>query len=143
MKRFISVLVPAVALVLLTACGATGVAGAGNPPSPSPSTGNRFDVSVTEMDHAVTVRVGQTVEVVLHKSNGLNDWSHPSSNNTSILLPVVDTAGTAARGVSLAAFVAKAPGTVDITASASPVCPSTGACPMHEAVYSLKVTVTQ
>ena len=128
--------------LLLTACGAAGIGGGGNPtPSPTPSSGTRFDVSATEADHAITMRVGQSLEVVLHKAKGLNSWSHPTSNDESILLPVVDTAATAAQGVTLAAFVARKTGTVDVTATASPVCPSGGMCPMYLALYSLKVTI--
>ncbi len=134
--------VAAAALLLLTACGAAGIGGGGNP-TPTPSSGTRFDITVTEADHAVTLRVGQTVEVVLHVQNGLNSWSHPSSNDESILMPIVDPAATAARGVTLAAFVAMKPGTVDVTATASPVCPSGAMCPMYVALYSLKVTITQ
>jgi len=74
--------------------------------------------------------------------SNLNKWSHPSSNDESILSPVVDPAATAARGVTLAAFIAKKPGTVDVTATASPVCPSGAMCPMYVALYTLKVTVT-
>ena len=133
-----------VAVLLLTACGATGVGGGGNPtPSPTPSSGQRFDVTATEADHSITMRVGQSLEVVLHKSNGLNDWSHPTSNDESILRPVVDPAATSARGVSLAGFVATRPGSVDVTATASPICPSGAMCPMYVALYSLKVTITQ
>ena len=128
------------ALLLVTACGASGIGGGGNP-TPTPSSGTRFDVTVTEADHAVTLRAGQTVEVVLHKQNGLNGWSRPASNDESILLPIVDPAATAARGVTVAAFVAKKPGTVDVTATASPVCPSGAMCPMYVALYSLNVTI--
>jgi len=124
--------------LLLTACGAAGIGGGGNP---TPSSGTRFDVSATEADHAITMRVGQSLEVVLHKAKGLNSWSHPTSNDESILLPVVDTAATAAQGVTLAAFVARKTGTVDVTATASPVCPSGAMCPMYLALYSLKVTI--
>jgi len=129
----------AIAVFLLTACGATGIGGGSNP---TPSPGGRFNVTVTEADHSITLHVGQTVEVVLHKQNGLNTWSHPASNDESILAPVVDPAATAARGVTLAAFVAKTAGTVDVTATASPVCPSGAMCPMYVALYTLKVTVT-
>jgi len=89
------------------------------------------------------MRVGQSLEVALHKSNNLNGWSHPSSSDETILTPVVDSAATAARGVTLAAFVASKPGIVDVTATASPVCPSGATCPMYVALYSLKVTITQ
>jgi hypothetical protein len=135
-------LLSAAAGLLLTACGATGIGGGGNP-TPTPTSGTRFDITVTEQDHAVTLRVGQTVEVVLHMQNGLNRWSHPSSTDESILMPIVDSAATGARNVTLAAFVARAPGIADVTATASPVCPSGAMCPMYVALYSLKVTVTQ
>jgi hypothetical protein len=129
------------AALLLTACGATGIGGGGNA-SPSPSDGDRFDVTATEADHAITIHAGQTLELVLHRQNGLNNWSHPSSSDESLLMPIVDPAATAARGVTLAAFRAEKPGSVDVTATASPVCPSGGMCPMYVALYSLRVTVT-
>jgi hypothetical protein len=137
-------LLAAVACLLLAACGATGIGGGGNPtPSPTPSSGHRFDVTATEEEHLITMRVGQSLEVVLHMQNGLNRWSHPSSTDESILMPIVDPAATAARNVTLAAFVARKPGIVDVTATASPICPTGAMCPMYVALYSLKVTVTQ
>lgn len=102
-----------------------------------------FDVTATDTDHAITMRVGQRLEVVLHAPNGMNDWTHPMSNDTSVLSPIVDPAATAARGVTLAAFEAKKPGEVQVSANASPRCSPGQACPMYLAVYSLKVTVTQ
>ena len=129
----------AIAVVLLSACGATGIGGGTNP---TPSSGGRFDVTVTEDDHSISMRVGQSLEVVLHMQNGLNRWSHPSSTDESILMPIVDPAATAARNVSLAAFVARKPGIVDVTATASPVCPSGAMCPMYAALYSLRVDIT-
>src|SRR3954447_6003427 len=117
MKRLISALVAALAVLLLTACGVTGIGGGGNP-TPTPSSGTRFDITVTEADHAITMRVGQSLEVVLHRQNNLNNWSHPSSSGETLLTPVVDPAASAARGVTLAAFVAMKPGTVDVTATA-------------------------
>lgn len=126
---------------LAVACGATGI-GSGSNPSPTPSEGMGFDVTVTENDHAVTLHPGQKLEVVLHAPNGMNSWTHPVSNDTSVLSPIVDPAATAARGVTLAAFEAKKPGQVEITANSSPMCSPGQACPMYVAVYSLRVTVT-
>jgi hypothetical protein len=119
--------------VLLCACGSIPV-GAG--PSPAQQ------MSVTENDHTASVHVGQRLEVALHAPNGMNNWTHPQSSDTSILAPAVDPAATAAIGVTLAAFVGVKPGTVDVTATASPRCPPDAACPMFLAVYNLKVTVT-
>lgn len=128
--------------MLAVACGATGVGSGGNP-TPSPTEGMGFDVTATDTDHAVTMRVGQKLEVVLHAPDGMNDWTHPVSNDASVLSPMVDAAATAARGVTLAAFEAKKPGQADVSSNASPHCSPGRPCPMYLAVYSLKVTVTQ
>ena len=88
------------------------------------------------------MHVGQTLEVVLHAGNGLNDWTHPASSDQSILNPIVDPAATAARGVTLAAFRAAKAGQAEVSSTASPRCSPGQACPMYLAVYSLKVTVT-
>jgi hypothetical protein len=127
--------------MLAVACGATGI-GSGSGPSPTPSSGIGFDVTATNADHAVTMRVGQKLEVVLHAAANMNDWTHPASSDTSVLSPTVDPAATAARGVTLAAFVAGKTGEVTVTSTESPHCPPGSACPMYLAAYSLKVTIT-
>jgi phage tail protein X len=101
-----------------------------------------FDVTVTEKDHTAAVRVGQKLEVVLHANSGMTSWQQPKSTDESILAPIVDPAATAVRGVTLAAFQAKAPGVVQVNSYAGPVCPSGTACPMYVVVYSVRVTVT-
>ncbi|TMD95666.1 MAG: hypothetical protein E6I72_10525 [Chloroflexi bacterium] len=133
MKR--SVFAAAIGL-LLSGCGAYA-----GPAAPSHSPGAGFDLVATDTDHAVTMRSGQRLEVVLHAPNGMNNWTHPQSSDTSVLAPIVDPAATAARGVTLAAFQAVKPGQADVTANASPMCSPGSACPMYLAVYSLKVTV--
>jgi len=127
--------------MLCVACGATG-AGSGSVPTPTPSQSVRFDVTATEADHSITMRTGQTLEVVLHAPSGVNSWTHPASNDTSKLVPIVDPAAAAARGVTLAAFRATRPGVVQVTATASPICTPGMACPMYIALYSLEVTIT-
>ena len=141
MKRF--VLAAAMGL-LLSGCGAPG-AGSGSNPSPTPSErpGLGYDVTAGDNDKTVTMRVGQKLEVALHAPNGMNNWTHPESSNPSILAPIPDPAATAARGVTLAAFEARKPGEVDVTANASPMCTPGAPCPMYLAVYSLRVTVTR
>jgi hypothetical protein len=136
-----SLLLVIAAVLLITGCGS---AGTGSGPSPSPSTGSNlnFDVTVTETTKAASIRVGQKLEVVLHAGNGMANWTQPKSSDESILAPTVNPAATAVRGATLAAFVARAPGQVDITAFASPVCPSGQACPMYVMVFSARVTVT-
>jgi len=133
------VLVAAVA-TLTIACGAYAVPGAGA--TPTPHGGVSYDVTATESVHEVSMHPGQRLEVVLHAPSGVNNWTHPTSSNTSVLTPVVDPAAMAARGVTLAAFEARKPGQVNVTSNASPVCGPGQACPLYIAVYSLKVTIT-
>ena len=131
----------AAAVLVLAACGSTS-AGPGSNPSPSPSSGMGFDVTATEKDHTAAMRVGQRLEVVLHAAAGMNNWNQPRSGNEAILVPIVDPAATAVRGLTLAAFEAEAPGQVEITSFAGPVCPSGQPCPMYVVAYSLQVTVS-
>lgn len=130
------------AVMLISGCGSLGTASS---PSPTPSAGSNpmsFDVTVTETTKAASMRVGQKLEVALHAGNGMSNWTQPRSSDESILAPIVNPAATAVRGVTLAAFEAKAPGQVDVTAYGSPNCPSGQACPMYVMVFSVKVTVT-
>jgi hypothetical protein len=140
-------LAAATAVVIMVSCGYSPCAcdGPGTlvvPPSPSTDTGLGFDVVVTETDRAATMRVGQKIEVVLHAASNMDNWTQVRSTNESVLVPIVNPAATAMRGVTLAAFKAIAPGQAEITAYASPHCPPGTACPMYVAVWSVKVTVT-
>lgn len=134
-------MVAAAAVLLLAACGSAS-ARPGSNPSPSPSSGTGFDVTATEKDHTAAMRVGQRLELVLHAAGGMSNWSQPTSSDESILAPTVDPAATAARGVTLAAFEARAPGSVEVSSFAGPVCPSGQPCPMYAIAYSLQVTVS-
>jgi len=134
------VLVAAVAMLAI-ACGAYREGPSANI-TPTPGTGMGFDVTATEKDHAVTMRAGQTLDVVLHAGSNMTNWSHPESNDTTVLSPIVDPAATAARGVTLAAFRAKKPGEVGVTSMAGPLCPSGALCPMYAVAYGLTVTIT-
>jgi phage tail protein X len=133
------------AALALCACGAVG---SGSAPSPSPTypaftPGHGFDVLVTEKDTHVTLHVGQKLEAVLHANAGMTNWSNVRSTDTSVLMPVVDTAATAIRGVTLAGFQAVAPGHAAIQATAGAACPSPGqACPMYAILLSIDVIVT-
>jgi hypothetical protein len=137
----------ATAVVLMVSCGYSPCAcdGAGTlgvPPSPSTGTGLGYDLVVTEKDTSATMRTGQKVEVVLQAGANMDDWKQVRSTNESVLVPIVNPAATAVRGVTLAAFKAVGPGQAEITAYASPHCPPGSACPMYVAVVSIKVTVT-
>src|SRR5437016_14476080 len=93
------ILVAAVGL-LSVACGATGI-GNGSNPTPSPSSpGQRFDVTATDTDHAITMRSGQTLEAVLHAPTEANSWTHPVSSDPSTLDPIVDPAASASPEVT-------------------------------------------
>jgi hypothetical protein len=133
----------AFAALVISACGAYQ-GGPGSLPSPTPSggTGLGYDVVVTEKDKTATLRVGQKAEVVLHAAGNMDNWTQVRSTDESVLIPIVNPAATAVRGVTLAAFKAVAPGQAEITAYASPHCPPGTACPMYVAVVSIKVTVT-
>jgi hypothetical protein len=135
-------LVVIAAAVLISGCGSAGTGSNLMPPSPSPSSNLNFDVTVTETTRTASMRVGQKLEVVLHAGNGMNSWTQPKSSDESILIPIVDPAATAVRGVTLAAFQAKAPGHAQITAYGSPICPSGQPCPMYVMLFSVQVTVT-
>jgi hypothetical protein len=130
------------AAIVIAGCGSVGT---GSRASSTPSAGSSptsYDVTATETTQAASMRVGQKLEVVLHAGSGMNNWTQPRSSDESILAPTVNPAATAVRGVTLAAFVAKATGRVDVSAYGSPTCPSGLACPMYVIVFSLKVTVT-
>jgi hypothetical protein len=135
-------LIPVIAAaILISACGSVGTASMDPTPSATSNPMN-FDVTATETTQAASMRVGQKLEVVLHAGSGMNNWTQPRSSDESILAPTVNPAATAVRGVTLAAFLAKAPGQVNVSAYGSPTCPSGQACPMYVIVFSVKVTVT-
>lgn len=133
---------PAIAVaILISGCGSAGTASQGPTPSAS-SNPMTFDVTASETTQAVSMRVGQRLEVVLHSASGTNNWTQPRSSDETVLAPTVNPAATAVRGVTLAAFLAKASGQVNVSAYGSPTCPSGLACPMYVIVFSLRVTVT-
>lgn len=132
-------LLAAVAGLLVAGCGAYSIPG--SQASPTPSSGLGFDVMATEKDRAVTMHVGQKLEVVLHGGTS-QSWQQVRTSDPNILQPTVDPAATAVRGVTLAAFRAVAPGQATVTSVGTPVCPSGQACPLYAILYSLTVTVT-
>lgn len=134
-----SLLVGVAAALVICGCGAP-MAGTG-PANPS-TPGRGFDVSVTEKDRAISLRVGQKLEAVLHASPGMTAWSEVKSTDTSILASIVDTGATSVRGVTLAGFQAMAPGHAQITAQAGMDCSPGQACAMLLQVLYIEVTVT-
>ena len=138
--------IKAVFVLLLTAailngCGASGGRTAPPPGSPSASPGAGFDVTVTEKARSVTLRAGQTLAVVLEAKPGMTNWNGVRSSDPSVLAPIVNPAASAARGVTLAAFKAIAPGKAQIDATAGPDCSPGQACPAYLMVLTIDVTV--
>ena len=131
----------ALALVATLACGSSGPLGPGAT-SPSPfGTPLGFDSTLTERDHVGTMRVGQSVQLVLHAAPGNTDWASVQSNNKLVLTPIPHPAATSVRGVTLAAFRALKPGTSDITAVAGADCSPGTACPMYAILLKITITV--
>ncbi len=121
--------------ITIFACGA--------PAEHMPRPATSHDLYVTEQDHSATTNVGRMVVVVLHARSGMTNWAGVRSSDTSVLAPIADTAGTAtaARGVTVARFLAVAAGQVEITASAGALCSSGQACPQYAVLLSIRVTV--
>ena len=139
---WMSKLVLAAAITALaTGCGAYALPG--SIASPTPRGATHYDVTATQADHNVTMRVGQRLEVVLLAAEGMTGWTHPDSSDRSVLAPIVDPLANAAHRVTLAAFQATKAGQAEVRATSSPQCSPAQACPMLLSVYSLKVTVTR
>ena len=136
-----SAFVSMLAAAILSGCGASGGGAAPSPSSPFTSPGAGFDVTVTENTHSITLRAGQTLAVVLHARAGMTNWNGVRSSDPSVLAPIVNPAASAARGVTLAAFKAIAPGKAQIDATAGPDCSPGQACPAYLMVLTIDVTV--
>ena len=100
-----------------------------------------FDVLITESNRAVSVKQGQRIELVLHAKPGMSDWSGVNVDDYTIL-KAVPTGITAARGVTIAGYVAARPGTATIRATATPLCSPGQACPAFAMIFEVQVTVT-
>ena len=136
-----AVFVLMLAALVLSGCGGAG-GGAAQPTStPSTNPGAGFDVTVTESTRSVTLKAGQTLAAVLHARPGMTNWNGVRSSDESVLAPIVNPAASAARGVTLAAFKAIAPGKAQIDASAGPDCSPGQACPAYLMVLTIDVTV--
>ena len=96
---------------------------------------------MTEHDRAVTVHVGQKVEVYLFEHPGMNPWSPITVDDNSVLAPV-PTGITAVRGATIAGFAAMQPGTATVSSYAGPLCSPGQACPQFAMLFSATVTVT-
>ena len=96
---------------------------------------------VTENDRAVTVHVGQKIQLVLHARSGMSNWSNVTVDDQTVLRPVPSDI-TPVRGVTIAFFAAVAAGRATITATAGPLCSPNQACPQNAVLFEANVTVT-
>jgi hypothetical protein len=137
-----AVFVLLLAAAILNGCGASGGRSVQPPGSPSAGPGAGFDFTVTENTRSVTLRAGQTLAVVLAAKPGMTNWNGVRSSDPSVLAPIVNPAASAARGVTLAAFKAIAPGKAQIDATAGPDCSPDQACPAYLIVLTIEIDVT-
>jgi hypothetical protein len=139
------ILVAAILIVLLPACVSRGCLGCAALASPRPTVPSGptagFDVLITDTDRAVTVKLGQRLEVILHARPGMSDWSGVNVDDYTVLR-AVPTGITAARGVTIAGYAAARPGTATIRATATPLCSPGQACPAFAMLFEVSVTVT-
>jgi len=137
-----AVFVSILAALVLGGCGAVGGGAAQPTSSPSTDPGAGFDVMATESTRSVTLRVDQTLAVVLYAKPGMTNWNGVRSTDHSVLAPIVNPAASSARGVTLSAFKAVAAGEAHIDASAGPLCSPGMACPAYLMVLTIDVTVS-
>jgi hypothetical protein len=142
-------------LVLVEACGSIGRPSAGTsstPPSasapaasaPAGNPGRQTAAALSDADSGRTVRMqkGQVISVALHEANGFTSWSRPATSDGGVLTPIVDTRAAAVRGVTLGSFEGVAPGTAQLTSSASQDCAPGTQCPALARGWTVTVIVS-
>ncbi len=95
-------------------------------------------ITLDDDNRTIQVKVGQVLNVSLKADQGMDNWQVPNPDST-VLAPTVNPAAAAARGVTLRAFKAQAPGTATLTATDRATCNPGQAC--SQAVRSFHVTV--
>lgn len=131
----------AVALLGLTACGSVPIGPAG-PASPSAAPAGGAEVTDADENKTLRYHVGDTFEVVLHAQPGFTTWQNLQPLDRTVLQPMVDTHATAVVGVTLAKFKAAAPGSTDLTASATAACSPGVACPALARLWKVTIVVS-
>ena len=97
---------------------------------------------VTDHDRAVSVSVGQKVEVYLMQPQHMTPWAGLAADDPTVLERVSILDAPAAGGATVAGFVAAKPGVANITAYSTPVCAANEACPMYAMLFQVRVTVS-
>jgi hypothetical protein len=100
-------------------------------------------VTITEADSGKTfsVAMGATINLALRAPQGFQDWQ-VATPDPLVLVPTVNPAAAAARGVTLRAFRAVAVGQTAIMATSMPVCTPGQACPQIVRAFKVTVAVT-
>jgi hypothetical protein len=158
MKRLArAVTVPSLFLLsmLVVACGAAGRP-SGGPVASSPSgatpaasapaanPGRQTVAALGDADSGRTFRLnkGEVLSVTLHEANGFTQWSRPATSDGGVLTPIPDTRAAAVRGVTLGSFKGVAPGTAQLTSSASQDCAAGAQCPALARGWTVTVIVS-
>ena len=95
---------------------------------------------ITDTDRAVTVKTGQTIELILHARPGMSDWSGVNVDDYTVLR-AIPTGILAPPGVTVGGYQAQRPGTATIRATATPLCTPGAACPQFAMIFEVTVTV--
>ncbi len=138
----IVVTAPRLSVVLIAlALAGCGAVPSSHAPSKSP---NVSAVQITDSDNgrAVSLAVGEQMEVTLHEPPGYMRWQQPVSSDTSVLQPLPPSSGAPAPGTTAAAFVAQRVGHADLVAAAPFACSPGAYCPAIAQTWRLKVTVS-
>lgn len=88
------------------------------------------------------MHVGQVVNVALKADGGMDNWQ-VTAPDPAILAPAVNPAAAAAKGVTLRAFKAVAPGTATLSATDRPSCNPGQACSHLIRGFSASVVVVR
>lgn len=132
---------PLLAGLFLSACGSAAMPVAETPIPSAPPVALSGAITNRLDGQAVTAHLGDRVDVALNQQPGFTEWSNVTSGDLSILVPTVNPAAAAVRGVTLRSFRAIGRGTTDLTASAGTACSPGGACPQLARLFRVTVTV--
>lgn len=97
---------------------------------------------VTDHDRAVSVSVGQRIEVYLMQPQHMTPWTNLVADDPTVLQRVNILDAPARGGAAVAGFVTVKTGVADITAYSTPVCSANEACPMYAMFFQVRVTVS-
>ena len=138
----------AAAGLLLAACtaGSPAPSSPAAPPSVAePASGGTAlspaaTITNAEEGKSIQVRVGQALDVVLKADDGMDPWQ-VANPDPAILAPTVNPAAAAAKGMTLRAFKAIAPGMAAVRATDRPTCNPGQACSRLIRAFTATVVV--